>query len=54
MKLIVCGSCDAEFSVRHSMDEIYFEILCCPFCGAGLSDNLEDLEDAIEDWDENE
>jgi len=54
MKLIVCGSCDAEFSVRHFMDEIYFEISCCPFCGAGLSNNLEDLEDAIEDWDENE
>ena len=53
MKLIVCESCDAEFSVRHSMDEIYFEILCCPFCGLGLSDNLEDLEDEIE-WDDDE
>ena len=39
MKLIVCESCDAEFSVRHYMDEIYFEILCCPFCGAAISDN---------------
>ncbi len=48
MKLIVCESCEAEFRIKHSLDERYYHIVFCPFCGSDL-DN--DLEDEIE-WDE--
>ena len=48
MKLIVCESCEAEFRIKHSLDERYYYITFCPFCGSDL-DN--DLEDEIE-WDE--
>jgi|TARA_B100001964_G_scaffold224361_1_gene271096 uncharacterized protein YbaR (Trm112 family) len=49
MKEIVCESCEAVFSVRHFLDEIYFEILCCPFCGSQLSDDPDDMDDEMED-----
>ncbi len=48
MKLIVCESCEAEFRLKHSMDENYYKIVCCPFCGEPLHD---ELEDEVE-WDE--
>ena len=28
-----CTSCDALFVVEHDMDEKYYRILHCPFCG---------------------
>ena len=33
-KKVVCESCEAEFDVKHNMDEDYYEIEYCPFCGA--------------------
>jgi hypothetical protein len=54
MKEIVCESCEAVFSVRHFLDEIYFEILCCPFCGSQLSDDPDDMDDDMEDEMEDE
>ena len=42
MKLVVCESCEAEFSIKHSMDEIYYRISYCTFCGEELSEELED------------
>ncbi len=48
MKIIVCGSCEAEFQLKHSMDEAYYQVKLCPFCGAGLE---EELVDDIE-WDD--
>ena len=51
MKLVVCESCEAEFSIKHSMDEYYYRITYCTFCGAELSD---ELEDEIEWVDEDE
>ena len=50
MKLVVCESCEAEFSIKHSMDEIYYRISYCIFCGEEL---LEELEDEIE-WSDDE
>jgi uncharacterized CHY-type Zn-finger protein len=50
MRLVVCGSCEAEFRIKHGMDEGYYIISFCPFCGEDL-DN--ELEDEIE-WDEDE
>ena len=49
MKLIVCDSCEAEFSIRHNLNELYYSIDYCPFCGEGLE---EELKDEIEDWDD--
>ena len=49
MKLIVCLSCDAEFSIKHNMDKRLYNIVHCPFFGEEL-DN--DMEDEIEDYEE--
>ena len=51
MKLVVCEKCEAEFSIRHSMNERYYIISHCTFCGSELSS---DLEDEIMDWDEDD
>ena len=48
MKLVVCELCEAEFSIRHSMNERYYIISYCTFCGSELSS---ELEDEIE-WDD--
>ena len=42
MKLIVCESCEAEFSIKHSMDDYYYRVSYCTFCGIELSNELED------------
>jgi len=42
MKLFVCEYCEAEFSVKHHMDDIYYRVTYCLFCGTDLSDELED------------
>ena len=51
MKLIVCESCEAEFKIKHSLNERYYQLSYCPFCGESLD---EELEDDIEDmeWDD--
>ena len=49
MKLVVCESCEAEFSIKHTMDEIYYRIYYCTFCGEELSDELEDEIEWSED-----
>ena len=51
MKLVVCESCEAEFSIRHSMNDRYYIISHCTFCGVELSDELE-VEIVWEDEDE--
>ena len=42
MKLVVCELCEAEFSIKHSMNDNYYRITYCTFCGTELSDELED------------
>jgi len=42
MKLIVCESCEAEFRIKHGMDENYYRITYCPFCREKIDDELED------------
>ena len=42
MKLVVCESCEAEFSIKHSMHEDYYRVVYCVFCGNELTDELED------------
>tara|TARA_B100000073_G_scaffold268567_1_gene228167 strand:+ start:815 stop:970 length:156 start_codon:yes stop_codon:yes gene_type:complete len=48
MKLFVCESCEAEFRLKHTMDDSYYKVVHCPFCGEHLHD---ELEDEVE-WDE--
>ncbi len=42
MKLIVCECCDAEYKIKHNLDEGYYSICYCTFCGSPLSEELED------------
>ena len=41
-KLIVCNECDAEFKVAHTMDEGYYRVEHCVFCGGELSEENKD------------
>ena len=50
MKIIVCDSCEAEYKIKHNMNERYYIMQYCTFCGEDLSD---ELEDDIEEWNEN-
>ena len=50
MKLIVCESCEAEYQIKHNLNETYYIVLHCTFCVADLSDELEDDME----WDEDE
>jgi predicted RNA-binding Zn-ribbon protein involved in translation (DUF1610 family) len=53
MKLVVCESCDAEFKIKHTMDNRLYNIVHCPFCGEELNKELElELEDYGEEYDE--
>ena len=51
MKLVVCGSCEAEYRIKHALDDHYYSLSYCPFCGAPMED--EELEDEIE-WEEDD
>ncbi len=46
MKLIACESCDAEFRIKHDLDNRLYNIVHCPFCGDVLN---EDLKDEVDD-----
>ena len=35
-----CDSCDADFKIKHSLDNSFYEVNFCPFCG-GEIDNEE-------------
>ena len=50
MKLIVCEDCEAEFQIKHIMDEHYYFMKFCSFCGGSIE---EELKDEIS-WDEDE
>ncbi len=45
MKLIVCVSCEAEFAIKHNMDDYHYRIMYCPFCGSDIDDpDFEEFE----------
>ena len=58
MKLVVCESCEAEFHIRHSMDDYYYRTSYCTFCGTELSNDIEDeFEEGLlhdREWEEDE
>ena len=39
-----CDNCDAEFKIKHSLDEGYYEVNFCPFCGASIEEEEDDSE----------
>ena len=41
MKLIVCENCEAEFRIKHDLDENYYSVRFCVFCGSELTEELE-------------
>ena len=47
MLLLVCELCEAEFQLKHSMEERLYTIKYCPFCSEEFSQN-EEFEDNIE------
>jgi len=53
MKLLVCESCDAEYTIKHHLEPRLYRVDYCPFCGEELTGDLEDeIEDYGEDYDE--
>ena len=49
-KALACTLCEADFSVRHDMDDDHYRIEYCPFCGELLDD--EEEYEITEDEDE--
>ena len=49
MNLIVCQSCEAEFRIKHSLNDRHSNIMYCTFCGSHIDDP--DNIDAVE-WED--
>lgn len=45
-KQYTCNECDAEFKVKHQLNDTYYEVNFCPFCGKEI---WEEDEDEIEE-----
>ena len=43
-----CDSCDAEFKIKHSLDEHYSEVMLCPFYGSEIEEEHEEEQDDYE------
>lgn len=45
-RLLECDACESSFCVEHEMDDKFYSVEWCPFCGASL-----EIEESIdEDW----
>lgn len=40
-----CSNCDADFKIKHDLDDVYYEVSFCPFCGGDISEDEEELDD---------
>lgn len=41
-----CLECSADFKIRHNLDEVYYEVNFCPFCGSEIwESDEEELDD---------
>jgi len=49
---IECHSCDAAFNITHDLDEHYYSVRHCAFCGESL--NTEEDGFSLEEFDEDE
>ena len=45
---ILCEECEATDEIKHSMDENYYPIEYCPFCGS-QQDNEEYYEEEVDE-----
>jgi len=46
VKLIVCDKCEAEYKLLHNINEGYYVVEYCTFCGEILNDD--ELQDEVE------
>ena len=46
MRLIVCEGCEAEYKISHNMNERFYFMQYCTFCGSILTE--EELQDEVE------
>ena len=44
MKHFICDEWEADFKVHYGMDEDYYEVHFCPFCGAQINKEEDDEE----------
>jgi len=51
-KTVLCDHCEASYSVQYDMDEQYFQLKYCPFCGDEQpeEDEYNMIEDNDYDW----
>lgn len=47
-----CNNCDAVFKVDHDLDDDYYKVKHCPFCGTKVTEDEEDL--SWDGWEEDE
>ena len=47
-KVCFCDLCEASYEVNHNMDEQYYPIEYCPFCG-GLNEETDDYYEEDEE-----
>jgi hypothetical protein len=40
-----CDNCEAEFKIKHNLDEMYYEVMFCPFCGGEIAEEVEDSDE---------
>jgi hypothetical protein len=40
-KNLVCGECNSEFTIKHSMDSKHYKPAYCVFCGTEIDTELE-------------
>jgi hypothetical protein len=37
-----CVECDAVFKIKYDLDDDYYNVLYCPFCGSEMDDDQRD------------
>jgi hypothetical protein len=52
VNLVVCESCEAEFVIKHNMDNYHYKTLYCPFCKGDIDDP--NYIDEMPDWNEDD
>ena len=52
MEEMECFSCDAVFTVDPDLDDDYYKVKHCTFCGTKVTEDEEDL--SWDDWVEDE
>lgn len=40
-----CDHCDANFKIKHTLDDDYYEVNFCPFCGGDIETEEDDSDD---------